>query len=36
MIPETFLASSMRLGFVMSVVCMMTSHWRWMAASTLG
>ena len=33
---ETFLASSMRLGLVMSVVCMMTSHWRRIASSTLG
>ncbi len=26
----------MRLGLVMSVVCMITSHWRRIAASTLG
>ena len=36
MMPETFLASSMRLGLVMSVVCMMTSHCLRMASSTLG
>ena len=36
MMPETFLASSMRLGLVMSVVCMITSHWRRIASSTLG
>ena len=28
MMPDTFLASSMRLGLVMSVVCMISSHWR--------
>ena len=28
MTPETFLASSMRLGLVMSVVCMIRPHWR--------
>ena len=33
---ETFLASSRRLGLVMSVVCMITSHWRRIASSTLG
>ena len=36
MTDDTFLASSMRLGLVMSVVCMMRSHWRRMASSTFG
>ena len=36
MIPDTFLANSMRLGFVMSVVCMITPHCRWMAARIFG
>ena len=36
MTSDTLLASSMRLGLVMSVVCMIRPHCRLMASSTLG